>query len=237
MFITKKALPRRTFLRGVGATLALPMLDAMVPALAAKTGGPVPRLGFIYVSNGVIQNQWTPATTGAGFDLSPILKPLEPVRDHVNVLSGLSHLQADTFGDGTGDHPRASAVWLTGVHAYDRTKPGVEVRLATTADQLAARQIGQGLECLRSSCTWIFRRRGPAIRAIASTSIPSPGGTKRRRIPQNRIRASCSNDCSATAAAPPNERRVPGTPEACSIRSAKKFDTSSGRWDRATRES
>jgi hypothetical protein len=144
MFITKKALPRRTFLRGVGATLALPMLDAMVPALAARTGGPVPRLGFIYVSNGVIQNQWTPATTGAGFDLSPILKPLEPVRDHVNVLSGLSHLQADTFGDGTGDHPRASAVWLTGVHAYDRTKPGVEVRLATTADQLAARQIGQG---------------------------------------------------------------------------------------------
>ena len=81
---------------------------------------------------------------GAGFELSPILKPLEPVRDHVNVLSGLSHLQADTFGDGTGDHPRASAVWLTGVHAYDRTRPGVEVRLATTADQLAAREIGKG---------------------------------------------------------------------------------------------
>jgi len=146
MFITKKALPRRTFLRGMGATLALPMLDAMVPALAAKAGDPVPRLGFIYVSNGVIQNQWTPTTEGAGFELSPILKPLEPVRDQVNVLSGLSHLQADTFGDGTGDHPRASAVWLTGVHAYDRTKPGVEVRLATTADQLAARQIGKGTQ-------------------------------------------------------------------------------------------
>ena len=146
MFITKKALPRRTFLRGVGATLALPMLDAMVPALSARSGDPVPRLGFIYVSNGVIQNQWTPATVGTGFELSPILKPLEPVRDHVNVLSGLSHLQADTFGDGTGDHPRASAVWLTGVHAYDRTKPGVEVRLATTADQLAARQIGKGTQ-------------------------------------------------------------------------------------------
>jgi hypothetical protein len=144
MFITKKALPRRTFLRGVGAALTLPMLDAMVPALSAKAGEAVPRLGFIYVSNGVIQNQWTPSTVGAGFELSPILKPLEAVKDHVNVLSGLSHLQADTFGDGTGDHPRASAVWLTGVHAYDRTKPGVEVRLATTADQLAARQIGRG---------------------------------------------------------------------------------------------
>ena len=146
MFITKKTLPRRTFLRGMGATLALPMLDAMVPALSAKAGGPVPRLGFIYVSNGVIQNLWKPTTVGTGFELPTILKPLEPVRDHVNVLSGLSHLQADTFGDGTGDHPRASAVWLTGVHAYDRTRPGIEVRLATTADQLAARAIGKGTQ-------------------------------------------------------------------------------------------
>jgi hypothetical protein len=146
MFITKKNLPRRTFLRGMGATLALPMLDAMVPALAAKAGGPVPRLGFIYVSNGVIQNLWKPATVGTGFELPTILKPLEPVRDQLNVLSGLSHLQADTFGDGTGDHPRASAVWLTGVHAYDRTRPGIEVRLATTADQIAAQAIGKGTQ-------------------------------------------------------------------------------------------
>jgi hypothetical protein len=143
MFITKMSLPRRTFLRGMGVTLAMPMLDAMVPALSARSSGPVPRLGFIYVANGVIQNQWKPATVGTGFELPPILKPLEPVRDQLNVLSGLSHLQADTFGDGTGDHPRASAAWLTGVHAYDRTKPGVEVRLATTADQLAARQLGR----------------------------------------------------------------------------------------------
>jgi hypothetical protein len=143
MFITKKALPRRTFLRGAGATLALPLLDAMLPALSAA-GKPTPRLGFIYVSNGVIQDQWIPAATGADFDLPPILQPLAPVRGHVNVLSGLSHLQADTFGDGTGDHPRSSAVWLTGVHAYDRTRPGVEVRLATTADQIAVREIGKG---------------------------------------------------------------------------------------------
>jgi hypothetical protein len=128
----------------MGVTLALPMLDAMVPALSAKSVKSVPRLGFVYVSNGVIQDKWNPAAVGAGYELTPILKPLAPVKDQVNVLTGLSHLQADTFGDGTGDHPRASAVWLTGVHAYDRTQPGIEVRLATTADQLAAKEIGKG---------------------------------------------------------------------------------------------
>jgi hypothetical protein len=143
VFITKKSLSRRTFLRGAGATVALPFLDAMVPALSAQTGKSTPRLGFIYFANGVIQNQWKPATTGAGFELPPTLKPLSPVKDQLNVISGLSHLQADTFGDGTGDHPRASAAWLTGVHAYDRTQPGIEVRLATTADQIAAKVIGR----------------------------------------------------------------------------------------------
>ena len=142
MFITKKALPRRTFLRAMGATVALPMLDAMVPALTAQAA-PTRRLGFIYAANGVIQDRWTPVTTGASFELSPILSPLANLRDHINVLSGMSHLQADTFGDGTGDHPRASAVWLSGVHAYDRTQPGVEVKLATTADQLAAQVLGK----------------------------------------------------------------------------------------------
>lgn len=143
MIIRKKALDRRTFLRGAGTALALPFLDAMIPALHAAPTRSTPRLGFVYVSNGVIQNQWKPAVTGTNFELSPILKPLAPVRDQISILSGLAHRQADTFGDGTGDHPRASAVWLTGVHAFDRTKPGVEVRLATTADQLAAREIGK----------------------------------------------------------------------------------------------
>jgi hypothetical protein len=142
MFISKKALPRRTFLRAMGTTVALPFLDAMVPALSAQAR-PTPRFGFVYIANGVIQNQWNPATTGAGFDLPPILQPFAGVRDQINILSGLSHLQADTFGDGTGDHPRASAVWLTGVHAYDRAMPGVEVKLATTVDQMIAQKIGR----------------------------------------------------------------------------------------------
>ena len=145
-FITKKALQRRTFLRGLGATVALPLLDAMVPALSATPLKMTPRLGFIYAANGVIQDRWIPKATGRAFELPQILKPLEPVRGHINVLSGLSHLQADTFGDGTGDHPRSSAVWLTGVHAYDRSRPDVEVRLATSADQIAAREIGRGTQ-------------------------------------------------------------------------------------------
>jgi hypothetical protein len=143
MYITKKSLPRRTFLQAMGTAVALPFLDAMVPALSVRAFAPTRRFGFVYVANGVIQNQWNPATTGAGFELTPILQPFATVRGHINVLSGLSHLQADTFGDGTGDHPRASAVWLTGVHAYDRTQPGVEVKLTTTADQLIAREIGR----------------------------------------------------------------------------------------------
>ena len=112
-FIIKKPLERRTFIKGMGATMALPFLDAMVPALSAMTLRSTPRLGFIYIANGVIQDKWIPETTGANFELSPTLKPLEPVKSYVNVLSGLSHLAADTRGDGTGDHPRSSAVWLS----------------------------------------------------------------------------------------------------------------------------
>src|SRR5712671_2503687 len=150
MFVTKKALSRRTFLRGVGTAVALPLLDAMIPALSAASP-PAPRLGFVYISNGVIQKQ---------FEFAGILKPLEPLKDYLNVLSGLSHLQADTMGDGNGDHPRASAVWLSGVHAYDRTQPGVEVKLATTADQLAAREIGKGTRLASLELTVDFPTQG-----------------------------------------------------------------------------
>jgi len=141
-FITKKKLDRRTMLKGLGASLALPMLDSMMPALSAATT-PIPRLGWVYVSHGVIWSQWKPTTLGKGFELTPNLKPLEKLNGQFNILTGLSHLEADTKGDGSGDHTRASAAWLTGVHAYDRTRPGVEVKLATTADQLAAQVLGK----------------------------------------------------------------------------------------------
>jgi hypothetical protein len=143
MFVTRKSLPRRTFLRGVGTSLALPLVDAMLPAFGADAPRGTPRLGFIYVGNGIVHDNWVPKTTGADFALTPNLLPLVNVRDQLNVISGLAHLEADTKGDGTGDHPRSSAAWLTGVHAYDRTRPGVEVKLAMSADQIAAGVIGR----------------------------------------------------------------------------------------------
>jgi hypothetical protein len=147
MMITKLALPRRTFLRGVGATLALPLLDAMVPALSAfaKTPGrPVSRLGFIYVPNGAIMAKWTPADSGRGFELSPTLAPLQPFREQTLVVSGLAQLQANSFDDGAGDHSRGTAAWLSGIHAK-RTE-GADVQLGITADQIAAREFGQSTQ-------------------------------------------------------------------------------------------
>ena len=162
-------IPRRTFLRGLGTTLALPILDAMVPALVRRPA--TPRRGSASSTSPTASSRTVDAeTAGANFELTPILRPLEPFRNNINVVSGLAHLQADTFGDGTGDHPRASAAWLTGVHACDRTRPGVEVKLATSADQIiAARQIGRTRRCRRSSWRWTTPRRARATRATAST--------------------------------------------------------------------
>lgn len=144
MIITKKALHRRTFLRGVGATLALPLLDAMAPALSAAGKSTAPaarRLGFFYIPNGAVMDKWTPAAAGSDFQLSPILSPLAPLRNQITIFSGLGHRNADSFGDGNGDHSRASATWLTGVHPK-RTE-GADVRAGTTADQIAAKELGQ----------------------------------------------------------------------------------------------
>jgi hypothetical protein len=143
MFVTQKTLSRRALLRGTGAALALPFLDAMVPAFGADAPRSVPRLAFIYAGNGIVHSEWKPTGVGRDSELSRNLMPLKNLKSELNVLTGLAHRQADTFGDGTGDHPRSSAAWLTGVHAYDRTRPGVEVKLATTADQLAASVIGR----------------------------------------------------------------------------------------------
>jgi hypothetical protein len=140
MFVTKMALDRRMFLRGVGATLALPLLDAMTPAFAAPTKA-VPRLAFMYVPNGVNMHQWTPSGFGKDFAFSPTLKSLEPFRERVNVLSGLALHSADRLGDGAGDHSRATGAFLSGCHAK-RTQ-GADLLLGVTVDQIAAKAIGK----------------------------------------------------------------------------------------------
>lgn len=142
MIITNKALPRRTFLRGVGAVLALPVLDAMVPALSAagKVAVSSPtRLSFVYVPNGVIMDKWTPAIQGAAYELPPILEPLAAFRDQMLVLSGLDHNNGVAReGEGGGDHSRSSAVWLTGAHP--RKTEGADLRAGISVDQVVARE-------------------------------------------------------------------------------------------------
>ena len=138
MVITKMALPRRTFLRGTGTLLALPLLDAMVPALSAAPKG-VPRMGFFGLGNGMSMPYWTPKQVGKNFEFTTPLKSLEPFRDRVTVLSGLNHYCAG-LGDGGGPHTRGTAAWLSGMLAK-RTE--VNPTLGATVDQQAARVLGQ----------------------------------------------------------------------------------------------
>jgi hypothetical protein len=145
MIITKHSLPRRTFLRGVGATLALPLLDSMVPAFAAvrsSAAKPIPRLFTGYVPNGVIMDQWTPAAAGALTDLPATLQPLTPFKDKLLIVSGLADAPAFPLpGEGTGDHVRAAATFLTGVHP--KKTDGPDIRAGTSMDQIAAGVLGQ----------------------------------------------------------------------------------------------
>ena len=137
MFVTKKAISRRTVLRGMGATVALPLLDAMIPALApAAATTPVRRFGVVYHPNGVIYDQWLPKAAGANFELSPTLKGLEPFKNQLIVITGLFSDQAEANGDGGGDHSRACGSYLTGVHVK---KSDSNVENAVSMDQIAAK--------------------------------------------------------------------------------------------------
>ncbi len=138
-YLTRTYLSRRTFLRGVGAAVALPMLDAMTPALAAVGRSPKSpvRLVFAYVPNGIIMKDWTPRGIGKGFELPRILTPLEAYRDELLVVSGLADHNGNELGDGPGDHARAGASFLTGVHC--KKTSGADIRNGVSADQIAAR--------------------------------------------------------------------------------------------------
>ena len=146
MFITKKHLSRRTFLQGVGATVALPLLDSMVGAqtpLRRSSAAPKTRFVAFYIPHGATMDKWTPATEGTGFEFTEILKPLEPFRDRVNIVSGLAHPYVAGAGGADvsagANHTRAAAVFLTGAVP----ERGPRAHLGVSADQVAARQIGQ----------------------------------------------------------------------------------------------
>jgi hypothetical protein len=134
-FVTRKHVSRRALLRGAGAAVALPFLDAMAPAFAAATE-PVRRLGVVYVPNGIIMNQWTPAATGADFEYTRILKPLEPFRANIALVSGLMNNAANK-GQG-GGHAKASGSFLSS--STPKYTAGADVHAGTTFDQVAAKK-------------------------------------------------------------------------------------------------
>ncbi len=138
MYITKKHLSRRTVLRGLGVTLALPLLDSMIPAqtpLAKTAAKAAPHMGFIYFPHGAIMDQWTPTAEGANFQITPILKPLEPFKNQLTVVSGMGNRAAD----GSSVHATAPGTWLSGV----TPRPTHEPFGGVTVDQIAAQHIGQ----------------------------------------------------------------------------------------------
>jgi Protein of unknown function (DUF1552) len=144
--ITKKHLRRRTFLRGMGATLSLPLLESMIPAqtpLAQTAAQPQIRLGLCFIPHGAVISNWTPIGEGADFEISRTLKPLEPFQDQLVVVSNLAHRNAAPAGPGDngGDHTRSPAVYLNGVHP--KRTDGADIRAGTTIDQIAAQKIGQ----------------------------------------------------------------------------------------------
>src|SRR5580693_1517498 len=141
MFVTKKSLDRRTLLRGMGTAIALPFLDAMVPAftpLARAAANPRLRFGVTYFPNGIIMQQFTPAATGGGFEFTPILKPLEPYKDSLLIVTNLTRSHP---GSQVGDHAVSAAGFLTGV--WPKRTEAEDVLANTTIDQVVAQQIGQ----------------------------------------------------------------------------------------------
>ena len=141
-FITKKHLPRRTFLKGAGVTLALPLLESMIPAatpFAQTAASPRTRFGAIYVPHGATMYKWTPEKDGSDFEFSEILQPLEPFRKYVNIISDMSHPAAYGSGSATANHNRSAAAFLSGAHALE----GPRAILGVTVDQVIAKKNGQ----------------------------------------------------------------------------------------------
>ena len=216
--VTKKHLSRRTVLRGIGAAIALPLLDGMVPAFAAsgKTAAKsVKRLGVVLVPNGIVMPSWagsfpswTPATEGSGFEFTPVLKPLEPFRNHVLVLSGLANHEADAkTNEGSGDHARAQGTYLTGVH-IKKTEGAVEAGISM--DQIAAKELGKETQLASleigldpnelSSCEPGYSCAYMSALSWRSATTPLPGETNPRAVFERLFGVSDNTDPAARAA-------------------------------------
>jgi len=137
--ITRKALPRRAFLRGMGTAIALPMFDAMVPAMSAAAPKPPLRMAFVYVPNGIDMRHWNPETEGALGTLPRTLAPMQPLKDDVLLLGNLTHNTGRALLDGAGDHGRCCGSYLTGIQVKKSTS---DIKAGVSMDQLIARQIG-----------------------------------------------------------------------------------------------
>ncbi len=212
MIITRKAIPRRTVLRGLGATLALPLLDGMIPALTAQArtaAAPIHRFGVMYVVNGMIMESWTPAAEGAGYELTPTLSALAPHRDRFSVLSGLACVPSP--GRPGGAHAKASTRFLT-----DVSPPTSETWLdaGVSVDQLLAREAGRHTQLASLELAIESGETAGACDvgfACAYTNTISWRSPQTRRCPPRTTRASCSSGCSATAAARIRRRAAPGS--------------------------
>ncbi len=196
MMITKKAIPRRTVLRGLGASLALPLLDGMVPALEAvrnTAANPVRRLGIVYVPNGIMMDHWTPTTEGTGFDLPTILQPLESFRDSLQVLSGMYGV------DGEGPHARAATRFLTGVTANPDN--GSNLRAGVSMDQIAGRVLGRETQLATLGSPLMDGISPVPVTMVSAvrTRTRSPGRTRRPRFRWKTTPGPCSSASLAIA--------------------------------------
>src|SRR6478672_7769315 len=144
MILTRKHVSRRALLRGMGAAIALPVLDAMVPALGAMTKAAQKiapnRMAFVYVPNGIDMRNWRPEGIGHSFNFPKILEPLSALQDDILIFSGLKDQNGNALGDGPGDHARAASSFLTGVHP--RKTAGSDISVGVSVDQVAAQKIG-----------------------------------------------------------------------------------------------
>jgi hypothetical protein len=145
MMVFRKSIPRRTFLRGAGTALALPVLDAMFPAFASPgqiASRTATRLSFLAVPNGIIMDQWSPAAVGRGYPITPVLEPLAAFKDRMVLVSGLANNEARKLEfEIAGDHPRACSAYLTATHP--KMTSGADIHCGVSVDQIAAKELGR----------------------------------------------------------------------------------------------